>query len=143
MSELRMEREFKADPEKVFAFVTRPENILKWWGPEGMSVTEHHLDFTTPGPWSSVFVSAEGNRFKVTGEVIDVEPPHSVELTWAWHDESDVRGHESRVRFQVSPHAGGGTLLTLVHSGLADEESARNHEGGWTSSLRKLERMDA
>ncbi len=63
-----------------------------------------------------------------------------MEFTWAWHDERDVRGHESTVRFEVSPGAAGGSVFTLIHSGLADEESAANHEAGWTATLTELER---
>jgi uncharacterized protein YndB with AHSA1/START domain len=143
MTDLTMERSFKAAPETVFAFLTQRGNILKWWGPEGMTVPEADMDFTRPGPWSSVMMAADGRRFKVTGTVISVEPPRTVELTWAWHDERDRRGHESRVRFEVRPGEAGGTHFTLRHTGLADEESAKGHESGWMSALRKLERMDA
>jgi uncharacterized protein YndB with AHSA1/START domain len=142
MTDLTMEREFKADPNTVFAFLTKPANIVQWWGPEGMSVPEADMDFSRPGPWSSVLLSADGKRFKVSGMVLAVRPPHAVELTWAWHDERGDRGHESRVRFEVNPGKAGGTHFTLHHTGLADEESAKGHRSGWTSALRKLERMD-
>jgi uncharacterized protein YndB with AHSA1/START domain len=143
MSELKIERTFPADPETVFAFVTKPEHLVKWWGPEGMSLPEKQLDLTKLGPWFSVMMNADGKRFKVTGEVVAVDPPNAVELTWAWHDENDVRGHESTVRFEIGPDGSGGTRFILVHSGLADEEAAKNHEMGWTSTLRKLERLAA
>jgi len=141
MSELKLERTFEADQKTVFAFITSPEHLTKWWGPEGMSLPVHELDFTKPGSWSSVFMNAEGKRFKVTGEVLAVSAPNFVEITWAWHDEDDVRGHESQVRFEVSPNGSGGTHFSLTHTGLTDEESAQNHNMGWTSSLKKLERM--
>jgi len=142
MSELRIERIFAADPETVFAFVTQTGHLLKWWGPEGMSVPEHDLDFTRTGPWSSVMVGGEGNRHKVTGEVISIDPPNSVEFTWGWHDDDDdQRGHGSKVRFEISGDGNGGTKFLLIHSGLADDESVKNHNMGWTSSLVKLERL--
>lgn len=141
MSELRIERNFPAEPGKVFAFVTRMENLLKWWGPEGMSVPEHDLDLSKPGDWSSVMVNAEGGRHKVSGVVVAVDPPRSVEFTWGWHDDNDERGYESLVRFEIEPDDAGGTRFLLTHSGLADEESAANHREGWSSSLNKLERL--
>ena len=55
--------------------------------------------------------------------------------------ENDVRGHNSTVRFEVSPNGSGGTIFTLIHSGLADEESVSNHKIGWTSTFTKLERV--
>ncbi len=141
MSKLRLERRFPADAKTVFEFVTKPENLAKWWGPEGTSLPEKHLDFRRPGPWSSVMVNAEGKRFKVTGKVVAVDAPRSVEITWAWHDEKDVRGHESQVRFEVKPDGTNASVFTLVHSGLTNEESVKNHNIGWVSSLKKLERI--
>lgn len=58
------------------------------------------------------------------------------------HDENDARGHESRVRFDIRAK-GTGSVFTLVHSGLATEESVQQHNFGWTSSIRKLERLAA
>ncbi len=141
MSELRMERRFAADPETVFAYVTQAGHLTKWWGPEGVSIAEGDLDFTKKGPWSSVMVNAEGGRYKVTGEVLKIDAPNAIELSWGWHDEKDDRGHQSHVRFEVSADGKGGSVFTLIHTGLVDEDSAANHNTGWSSSLIKLERM--
>lgn len=141
MTDLVIERTFAASPETVYDFVTRNDHLLKWWGPEGMTIPEHTLDFTQTGPWSSVMMNSEGQGYKVTGEVTAVDPPKSVEFTWAWHDENDERGHESRVRFDIKSDGNGGTHFTMTHSGLPDDEARENHKQGWTSSLRKLERM--
>jgi uncharacterized protein YndB with AHSA1/START domain len=142
MTDLRIDRHFDVDPTTVFDFVTKANRLLEWWGPEGMSVPEHDLDLSRPGrKWWSVMVGGDGRRYKVSGEVVAVDPPRSVEFTWGWHDEHDERGHESRVRFEIMPGDGGGTHFALIHSGLTDAESATNHEMGWSSSLKKLERM--
>ncbi|WP_172298084.1 SRPBCC domain-containing protein [Pseudoruegeria sp. HB172150] len=141
MPTLTIERRLDADVEKVFAFVTRTENLLKWWGPEGMHVPEHQLSFEETGPWMSVMQNAEGQRFKVSGQVTHVDPPKSVGFTWAWHDEADKRGVESHVTIRLVPAQGGGTDLTLTHVDLPDDDVAARHEMGWTSSLRKLEAM--
>lgn len=139
MSELRIERRLGAPPDKVYEFVTRPEHLVKWWGPEGMTIPEGDLDFTRKGNWWSVMANGEGGRYKVSGEVLVIDPPKALEFTWAWHDDADTRGHESRVRFEVHGENGSGTLFKVIHTGLADEESAANHKGGWNSSLNKLE----
>ena len=140
MNDLVMERIFPCDPSMVFDHISRPELVLQWWGPEGVSVPEHQLDFRNPGPWTSTMVNAEGGRYKVSGEIIAVDPPRSLEMTWAWHDDEDRRGHESRVRFEVESTKDG-TMFRLIQTGLADEESVSGHDQGWTSSFRKLERM--
>ncbi len=141
MTDLVIEKHFPAPPDLVFDFVTRPERLATWWGPESMHVTEAALDFSAPGPWHSVIVNAEGRRYKMSGEVTRIDPPRSVEFTWGWHDDADIRGPESRVRIDIAGADGGGTAFRLTQSGLADEESRANHRMGWTSSLSKLERQ--
>lgn len=141
MAALTIERDFDADPATVFDYVSKTEHLLKWWGPEGMTVPEHQLAFDRRGPWVSVMQNAEGQRHKVSGQVTHVDPPHSVGFTWAWHDENDRRGVESHVMIKLLPAANGGTRFQLSHTDLPSDDVAANHEQGWTSSLRKLERL--
>lgn len=143
MSELVIERRLAAPRKLVFQFVTQTEHLLKWWGPEGMHVPEHGLDLSRKGRWWSIMANDEGGRYKVSGDVVRIDPPEAVEFTWAWHDENDERGHESHVRLEVHEAEGGGSLLRLFHTGLENDESATNHRGGWDSSLNKLERLAA
>lgn len=140
MTDLRLERTFRCSADTLFAFVTEPARLLEWWGPEGMHVPEGTLDFTREGPWDSVMQSAEGQRFKVSGQVTKVDPPHSVGFTWAWHDETGQRGAESHVTLTVKPD-GDGSRLVLDHRGLAGDDAAQSHEKGWSSSLDKLGRL--
>lgn len=141
MSTLTIERRFSVAPARVFAFVTQTEHLMQWWGPQGMTIQEHNLDLSRRGAWSSTLVSPQGGRHKMSGEVLAVDPPSSVEFTWGWHDENDLRGHQSHVRFEIKASEGGGSEFKLVHMGLVDDESAQNHTKGWTSSLRKLEQF--
>lgn len=141
MSVYTTERVFKADPEVVFTYITKTEHLLNWWGPESLNMKEHNLDLSRLGPWSSTMVNAQGGIHKMSGEVIVLEPPKSVEFTWAWHNERDERGRETHVRLEVSAAENGGTKFVLTHSNLESEESAAKHDIGWSSSLRKLERL--
>ena len=141
MPTLTLERHFSANPEKVFAFVSKTEHLLKWWGPEGLHTPEHDLAFDKLGPWWSVMVNAEGERFKVSGHVTHVDAPKSIGFTWAWHDETDTRGVESHVTIKLVPAQNGGTDMVLSHVDLPNDETAQNHEMGWSSSLRKLEAL--
>ncbi|KUJ84125.1 hypothetical protein AVO45_18265 [Ruegeria marisrubri] len=137
MADLRLERDFPVSPETLFAWISDGPRLLQWWGPEGMHVPEHDLDFSRTGPWFSVMENGEGQRFKVSGQVTHVKPPVSVGFTWAWHDENDKRGDESHVTFTVEA-TDSGARLVLDHRDLGDDEIGRSHEKGWTSSLRKL-----
>jgi uncharacterized protein YndB with AHSA1/START domain len=141
MPDLKITCQIDAAPARVFAFVTQTKHLLKWWGPEGMHVPEHDLCFENVGPWMSVMMNADGDRFKVSGQVTHVDPPKSIGFTWAWHDENDKRGVESHVTIRLVPAQGGGTELELLHVDLPDDESAASHKQGWDSTLRKFEAL--
>lgn len=140
MDDLVITRVFRAGIDHVYAYISQSEKILEWWGPEGMTLPEHKIDFGRRGPWMSVMRAPDGRQFTVSGEVTEVDPPRAVGFTWAWHGEDGARGHESRVRIELE-ELGAATRFTLTHSGLADRASADSHNGGWTSSLTKLEKI--
>lgn len=137
MTDLRLEREFSVTPDRLFQWVSTPDKLLKWWGPEGMDVPEHDLDLSRTGPWFSIMRNDEGQQFKVSGHVTHVDAPKSVGFTWGWHDDDDQRGTESHVTFTVVASTSGARLV-VDHRELDDSEQSTRHEAGWTSSLRKL-----
>lgn len=137
MTDLHIERDFPVTPEVLFKWITDPEKLLKWWGPEGVHVPEHNLDFSRKGAWYSVMENKDGDQFKVSGHVTHIDAPVSVGFTWAWHDDTDARGPESHVMLRVSEGVSG-ARLTLDHRDLADETAAERHEEGWSSTFRKL-----
>ena len=140
MGELSITRTFKAPPDKVFDYISKTEHLLKWWGHDGMTVPEHQLRFDKTGPWMSLLLSDEGNRYKMSGHVTHVDPPRSIGFTWAWHDENDRRGVESHVTIKLVPAQNGGTKFELRHVDLPPE-AAESHERGWSSTLARLERL--
>lgn len=139
MQNVTLSRVFDAAPEKVFAFVTQAQHLLKWWCHETTTVPEHALSFEALGPWAITMLTADGQRFKLSGQVTSVNPPRSVGFTWAWHDADDVRGGESHVTIQLEGLQDGGTRLTLTHVNLADADAVEAHTGGWTLLLHRLE----
>jgi uncharacterized protein YndB with AHSA1/START domain len=139
VTDLSIEKPIPLPPGRVYDLVTAPDNLPSWWGPEGVMLGEVNLDFSRPGPWSSVMIEPESGGHRVSGEVLHVTPGKAVELSWAWHDrESGERGHESRVRLSVRPDGHGGTILSMIQTGLPDAESARLHHEGWASSLSRI-----
>ncbi len=143
MAELKINRRLNADIARVFAFVTKGEHLVKWWGPEGVTLPDHALDFTRTGPWHSVMQNSDGQQFRVSGQVTSVNAPKSVGFTWAWHDEKGARGEDTHVTITLEANSDGSTEFQLHHRELATKEAAANHRQGWTSSLVKLERLAA
>jgi uncharacterized protein YndB with AHSA1/START domain len=136
VSELRIERSYPIAPEKLFAYLTMAENLLKWWGPEGTTVTQASLDFTRPGAWSLILSSPRG-AFEMRGVVKNVTPHRLVEFTM---NVPAKDAPDSTVRFEIEPDGTGGSRLTLIQSGITDE-MAEMGKHGWGSTLDRLEKL--
>ncbi len=140
MADVRLERDFDVSVETLYRFVTGSQELVQWFGPEGVTVPENDLDFTRTGPWYAVMVNVDGHVAKVSGQVTHVDPPHSVGFTWAWHDEDDQRDAESHVTLTVAPTESGARLM-VDHRDLTQAEVAESHREGWNSSLACLAKV--
>lgn len=136
-TELRLERLIAAPPERLFALWTEPEQIVKWWGPEGYTVPAHSIVTRPGGAWRTTMRTPEGKTHTVSGKYRTIEPPRRLVFSWAWEDEHGVRGHETEVTVTFAP-APGGTKLTLVQKEFESKESRDRHADGWASSLNCL-----
>ncbi|HTY10400.1 MAG TPA: SRPBCC domain-containing protein [Bacteroidota bacterium] len=68
------------------------------------------------------------------GRFKEVKRPARIQHTWM---SPNTLGHESTVTLTFEKK-GEETLLTLVHSGLPDNEGGKGHEGGWNYFLDKF-----
>jgi uncharacterized protein YndB with AHSA1/START domain len=131
---LRLERLIAAPPERVFALWTEPEQLVKWWGPEGFDVPESALDVRVGGQWCTTMRAPDGRLRTVSGVYRVIDPPTRLVLTWAWNDDDGARECETEltVTFQSAP---GGTRLTLVQQTFPTTEARDRHSHGWLSSF--------
>jgi uncharacterized protein YndB with AHSA1/START domain len=68
------------------------------------------------------------------GRFIRIDRPRVVEHTWM---SEHTHGLETSVSVRFEPREDG-TLLTIVHRGIPDDELGRAHESGWTSLLDRV-----
>jgi len=125
-----------APVERVYAALTRGDEIVKWWGSDELYRTTAWTSELRPhGAWKATGVGADGTPFTVSGEYLVVEPPHRV--TFTWKPEWDG-GHVSTVTYRLEPTPGG-TRLVLRHDGFTDRpDSCRGHTQGWERVLTWL-----
>ena len=72
-----------APPERVFQAITDPQQMPLWWGQQGLyRVTEWKADVRPGGHWRSDGVGADGRKFSVEGEYLEVDPPRLLVHTW-------------------------------------------------------------
>jgi len=137
VTSLTLVRRIAARPSIVFDALTTPEGIKCWWGPDGGPVLAAETDARVGGRFRVRFRTLEGSEHESSGEYIEVRKPERLVMTWRWLGKEDPG--ESRVEIVLRPIADG-TEITFTHSGLADEESRRGHERGWSGALEKLVR---
>jgi uncharacterized protein YndB with AHSA1/START domain len=117
--------DIEAPPEVVFSHLVTPEGMLAWMGDYA------ELDATAGGVFA---VDIGGNRIR--GEYVEVDPPHTVVLTWGVLGSDVLPAGSSRVEFRLTPIADG-TRLDLTHTGLPEVEQPK-HAAGWAELLDRL-----
>ncbi|MES2059239.1 MAG: SRPBCC domain-containing protein [Pseudomonadota bacterium] len=127
-------RKVKASPAKVWAAITRPEQMLQWWGPDAGPTLKVEADVRPGGRFSIIFRLLNGEEHNPTGVYRDVLPERKLVFTWEW---AGMPERESLVTFLLRP-LDGGTELTLIHAHLPDEDARQSHELGWSGLLDKL-----
>jgi uncharacterized protein YndB with AHSA1/START domain len=135
---IRIEREFKAPPERVFAAFTDPKLFAEWWGPEGMSCPVCEIDLRVGGRWRTCMRGQQGEHW-VSGAYREIVRPRRLAFTWAW-EENGVRGHETVVEIDFVP-SGRNTKLVLSHTGFETAEARDKHVHGWTSCFACLDKF--
>lgn len=119
-----------AQPETVWRFFTDPERLLRWWGQAEVDAR----------PGGTIRVSMhEGPRPIMRGEFIELVPYQRIVFTFGWEatlGAPDLPPGSSRVEVTLTGH-GGGTQLTLRHSGLPPMLAGETTDG-WVHVLNRL-----
>lgn len=127
-------RRIKAPPAKVYAALTEPGLMIRWWGPDAGPTLSAEADVRPGGRFSVVFRLLNGEELNPTGVYQTVVPGRKLVFTWEW---PGMPERESLVTFLLEP-IDGGTELTLIHERLPDEDARDSHEAGWRGFLDKL-----
>jgi uncharacterized protein YndB with AHSA1/START domain len=136
---LTMKRRLNATPAEVFQAWTDPKLLMRWFGPENVETMEVQVDPRLGGSYRVVMLEDTGERHEVSGTYLDFVPDQRLVLSWSW-----VTTPERVSRVTVTFKGDGeGTILTLLHEKLFDEQAVIGHTHGWTGSLVKLEALFA
>ena len=139
MTEAVLVRRIAARPAIVFDALVTADGIGSWWGPDDLPVISATAEPRVNGEFRVRFRRADGREHQCAGEFLEIDRPKLVVMSWRWEEggEPDEANNVSRLEFQLRA-IDTGTELTLIHSALQSEASARSHESGWGGALRKL-----
>ena len=136
---LEMNRVLPAAPLLVFGLFTDPNELARWWGPEGFSTPSLEFDPRVGGSYRIEMQPPEGDAFYLTGEFRAVDPPARLAYTFGWED-PDPDDVETVVDLSFGDL--GESTEVVFTQGLFKTEARRAlHRDGWTDGFNKLEAL--
>ena len=132
------EIEIAAPPARVFQALVEREQALQWGAGDAFEMTHWEMDARAGGAWR--FTSrqrAGGEAFDHHGEVVQIDPPRLLEVSWfaSWHPDP---AHRTVVRWELAPTKSG-TRLKVTHSNLAPLAGlAQGYSQGWPGLVQQI-----
>ena len=136
---LEINRLLPGSPSVVFGAFSEPDELAKWWGPEGFTIPSLEFEPRVGATYRIEMQPPEGDPFHLTGEFREVDPPVRFAFTFNWEppDPDDV---ETLVDLSFRDRSGS-TEVALSQGTFKTEARWALHRDGWTESFDKLERL--
>jgi uncharacterized protein YndB with AHSA1/START domain len=147
--ELVIERTLNASPERVFDAFTDPDQLKKWWWPNGFNCPAAEVDLRIGGTYRLAmewpdFIPAEAQfSHSLIGEYYEIDRPHR--LVMSGRAINDEQGELFATLIEVTfEDRDGATALTMRQSyfePMPPPDAMAGAEQGWSEQLVKLERL--
>lgn len=141
-TEIVITRDFNAPRALVFAAMTRPEHVRRWYGLRGSTMPVCEIDLRLGGPWRFVLRDPEtGREDGFSGEYREIAPPERLVFTERYEP---VPGSDHVVTATFTEQDGKTTLR--VHLQYASVEQRDGHllsgmEAGMQETYRRLDEL--
>jgi uncharacterized protein YndB with AHSA1/START domain len=136
-------RRFEAPPEAVYDAHLEPELIQQWClGPDGWTMPVCINEAKPGGKMRYEWANADGGGFFLTGEILELEPPHRIVHVERMHFPDPTPDNRVVTTFEAD---GSGTLMTMRMS-LPNAETRQmmlksGMDRGMEISYARLERL--
>lgn len=140
---LHLRRTFPAPREKVFKAWTDPEELKKWWGPEGYATPSATVDLRVGGKYRlGMMKLPDGEIFYLSGVYREVRPPERLVYTWRWEGNTCAEDGVGETLVTVEfLDRGNATEVVLTHELFPTEKARNDHNRGWNGCLDRLARL--
>ena len=134
-------RTFDAPPEQVWQAWIDPEQVARWWGPDGF---ETPLDSVVIEPqpggrYDLLMVDARtGGEFPVRQEVLEASAPDLLVLC---HEPMPDHGMLKEIVTRIELHAHEGGTRVEISGGPYPAEMGAFAEQGWREQFEKMARL--
>ena len=137
---LHMQRVLGAPRADVFRALSAPQELTKWFGPDGFTIPGVESDLRAGGRYRIAMQPPEGDLFYLEGKFLEIDPPERLSYTFRWED-PDPEDRETVVRLSLRDLGDSSTELVFTQGDFTTERRRALHEEGWTQSLNKLEQL--
>jgi uncharacterized protein YndB with AHSA1/START domain len=103
-------RIFDAPPNLVYSVWTNPNHIGHWWGPNGFTITTHHMNVKPGGTWDYIMHGPHGVDYPNKIEFIEVIENERLVYNHGSGEANDPEQFHVTVTFKEQD---GKTLLTM------------------------------
>jgi uncharacterized protein YndB with AHSA1/START domain len=135
--ELVVTRLIDAPRRLVFRAWTEPEQVSRWWGPQGFVTTHCDMDIRPGGAFRCCMRSPEGTDYWKRGVYREIVEAERIVFTFAWEDADGTPGQELLTTVTFADE-GARTRLTLHQAEFETVERCEDHRTGWTSCLERF-----
>jgi uncharacterized protein YndB with AHSA1/START domain len=136
---LHLECRLPVPRARVFEALTKPGELIEWWGPHGFTSPEIDFSPHVGGDYRITMQPPDGEPFHLSGEFREVDAPARLAYTFRW-EEPDPDDQETLVTLTLRD-LGDTTELILAQGPFATEERRTLHQQGWTDSFERLREM--
>jgi uncharacterized protein YndB with AHSA1/START domain len=109
--EIVLGRVIDAPRDIVFSAWTDPDQIEKWFGPEGMTIETKEIDLNPGGVWRFDMVAPDGSRYSNRMVFLRIESPTLLEIEHGSDQDNDPGKFRMLVTFDEQSN--GKTVVTL------------------------------
>jgi len=136
MFELTLNKRCMAPLARVFAAWSSAEQIMKWFAPGEMKVSNAAVDFRVGGAYRIEMQYPDGRVHIVGGFYRDIVQNQRLCFSWTWD------GSEVTTEVDIAFHADGdATDITLTHRQFQSTDERDRHLAGWEGCLAKLVKL--
>lgn len=118
-------------PDEAFTLITEPERLRRW------QTVSAVVDLRAGGQYRWTITPGH----VAAGTYREVEAGKRIVFGWGWEGSEDLAPDASTVTITIEP-ADDGSLVTLVHEGLTEQQAAM-HAEGWNHYFDRLAQLAA
>ena len=138
-TEILITREFEAPRDVVWAAMTEPEHLLRWWGPHWCPLVNCDIDLRPGGAWRYVCKDIDGNELTWHGTYLDIVVPQRIVSTEVFEGFPDAESTNTMTLVQVGTVTRLQTIVRHTTREFRDGHVDSGMEGGMQDTFDRLD----